>query len=52
MANDNLKWFHLNRYNALAACEHCQGVIRHEPWCRLSLRSCCTPTKSLQTPAS
>jgi len=22
-----------NRYNAQAACEHCQGVIRHERWC-------------------
>jgi hypothetical protein len=25
--------FHSNRYHALAACEHCAGVIRHEPWC-------------------
>ena len=33
MANDNTKWFHLNRHNALSACEHCQGIIRHEPWC-------------------
>ena len=35
MAFDNTKWFHLNRYNALAACEHCRGIIRHEPWCML-----------------
>jgi len=26
-------WFHSNRYNAQAACEHCRGIIRHEPWC-------------------
>ncbi|MGA2980755.1 MAG: hypothetical protein ABSD76_14285 [Terriglobales bacterium] len=25
--------FHGPRYHALAACEHCSGVIRHEPWC-------------------
>jgi hypothetical protein len=25
--------FHSNRYHAQAACEHCAGVIRHEPWC-------------------
>jgi hypothetical protein len=25
--------YHCNRYNAQAACEHCAGVIRHEPWC-------------------
>ena len=25
--------YHSNRYNARAACEHCEGVIRHEKWC-------------------
>lgn len=25
--------FHSNRYHAQSACEHCAGVIRHEPWC-------------------
>ncbi len=25
--------FHSNRYNAQAACPHCDGIIRHEPWC-------------------
>ena len=25
--------FHSNRYSAEAACEHCHGIIRHEPWC-------------------
>lgn len=26
-------WMHSNKYNAEAACEHCQGVVRHESWC-------------------
>ncbi|MGA9529051.1 MAG: hypothetical protein WBS24_13140 [Terriglobales bacterium] len=26
-------WYHSNRYSAQAACEHCNGVVRHEPWC-------------------
>lgn len=26
-------WQHSNKYNAEAACEHCQGVVHHEPWC-------------------
>jgi len=21
------------RYNAATACEHCQGLSEHEPWC-------------------
>ena len=24
---------HSNQYSADSACEHCDGVIRHEPWC-------------------
>lgn len=26
-------WHHSNKYSADAACEHCEGVVRHEPWC-------------------
>jgi hypothetical protein len=26
-------WQHSNKYSADAACEHCKGVVRHEPWC-------------------
>lgn len=26
-------WYHSNQYTAESACEHCQGIIRHEPWC-------------------
>ncbi len=25
--------FHSNHYTAQSACEHCQGIIRHERWC-------------------
>lgn len=25
--------YHSNRYHAQAACEHCEGIIRHEAWC-------------------
>jgi hypothetical protein len=24
---------HSNQYSADSACEHCDGVIRHEAWC-------------------
>jgi hypothetical protein len=26
-------WYYSNRYNEQAACEHCEGIIRHERWC-------------------
>ena len=25
--------YHSNKYHAAAACEHCEGIIRHERWC-------------------
>lgn len=25
--------YHTNRYAAANACEHCEGIIRHEKWC-------------------
>ena len=24
---------HSNQYSADSACGHCEGVVRHEPWC-------------------
>jgi hypothetical protein len=34
MADSNQAvWYHSNRYHAQAACEHCEGIIRHERWC-------------------
>jgi hypothetical protein len=32
-------WHHSNRYSADQACEHCKGIVRHEPWCIT-----CSPT--------
>jgi hypothetical protein len=26
-------WVHTNRYSADEACQHCAGIISHEPWC-------------------
>ncbi len=26
-------WYHNNRFHADSACEHCHGILRHEPWC-------------------
>ncbi len=26
-------WHHDNQENAEAACEHCQAIVSHEPWC-------------------
>jgi hypothetical protein len=33
LRNPSSGWYHTNRYDARAACEHCGGVIRHERWC-------------------
>jgi hypothetical protein len=33
MPDNNRAIFHSNRYHAQAACPHCDGIIRHEPWC-------------------
>lgn len=32
-ANPAANWHHSNQYNAASACEHCDGVVRHERWC-------------------
>ena len=26
-------WHHSNKYSAEAACEHCEGIVHHQPWC-------------------
>lgn len=33
MSENTHTLYHSNRYNAQAACEHCEGIIRHESWC-------------------
>jgi hypothetical protein len=25
--------YRFNRYHGQAACEHCEGILRHERWC-------------------
>jgi hypothetical protein len=25
--------YHSNAYSAESACLHCEGIVRHEPWC-------------------
>jgi hypothetical protein len=30
---NELPLLHSNKYSADLACGHCDGVIRHEPWC-------------------
>ena len=30
---DQLPLRHNNKYRADSACGHCDGVLRHEPWC-------------------
>jgi hypothetical protein len=34
MLKQSLPLTHSNRYSADSACEHCDGVIRHEAWCK------------------
>jgi hypothetical protein len=31
--NGSTARYHSNHYNMQAACKHCEGIIRHEPWC-------------------
>src|ERR1700735_3739738 len=32
-AQNQLPLSHSNQYSADSACGHCDGVLRHEPWC-------------------
>ncbi len=31
--NSTTTFCHSNQYHAQAACEHCEGIVRHEPCC-------------------
>ena len=33
MSHNESAMYHSNGYNAQVACEHCEGIIRHERWC-------------------
>ena len=30
--NDSVS-YHSNRYNVQSACQHCDGIVHHKPWC-------------------
>ena len=32
-AQEQLPLRHCNQYSADSACEHCEGIVRHEFWC-------------------
>jgi hypothetical protein len=34
MSHNKAALYHSNGYNAQAACEHCEDIIRHERWCQ------------------
>ncbi len=46
LPNPTASWYHSNRYNAQAACEHCGGIVRHEKWCITCDTWCSTRTAS------
>lgn len=33
MPDNSAAVYHCNRYTAQSACEHCEGIVRHERWC-------------------
>jgi hypothetical protein len=34
MSDSNIESYQTNAYKVQAACEHCQGIVRHEVWCQ------------------
>ena len=35
MSHNEAALNHSNGYNVQAACEHCEGIVRHERWCQI-----------------
>jgi glycerol-3-phosphate cytidylyltransferase-like family protein len=33
MPHKNSASYYSNRYNAQPACQHCEAIVHHEPWC-------------------
>lgn len=33
MSHNQSALYHSNRYHARSACQLCEGIVRHEPWC-------------------
>lgn len=50
-ATQSYPWFHSNKYTADAACEHCNGVVSHEPWCITSNSNVMNAWESVLDPA-
>ncbi len=44
------KWYHSNQYTADSACEHCSGVVRHEPWCITRNETVCYAYEAILDP--
>jgi hypothetical protein len=51
MSHNKAALHHSNGYNAQAACEHCEGIIRHERWC-LTFNPVVTPAKLASLPTN
>jgi hypothetical protein len=50
MSDSNIGSYHTNAYNAEADCEHCEGIIRHEPWCQTINAAVCYARKIIASP--
>ena len=50
MSDSNVGSYHTNVYNAQAACEHCEGIIRHEIWCQTLNPAVCYARKIVVSP--
>jgi hypothetical protein len=52
MSHNKAALYHSNGYNAQAACEHCEGIIRHKRWCQTLNPVVCYAPKLLFLPTN
>jgi len=52
MSHNKAALYHSNGYTAQAACEHCEGIIRHELWCQTLNPVVCYACKLLSLPTN
>jgi len=50
MSHSQAASYHKNQYNAQAACEDCEGIIRHERWCQTLNPVVCYACKIVVSP--
>jgi len=50
MPTNEAALYHNNGYNAQGACEHCEGIIRHERWCQTLNPVVCYACKIVVSP--